>query len=105
MPVKPLTVKADSAKTKAPGSFRMFTDSFRRSLLAQNKAPRTIQTYMEALGKFGDFLASQGMPTEIHAIHREHVEAFLADLLGQGHKPATVANRYRSIQAFFKWAL
>jgi site-specific recombinase XerD len=83
---------------------RSFFESFRRSLLAENKAPRTIRTYLEALGLFGEFLASQGMPTDIEGIHREHVEAFIADLLNRGQRPATAANRYRSLQAFFRWA-
>lgn len=97
--------QAGSDLSKAPGSFRIFVDSFRRSLLAENKAPRTIKTYMEALGLFGEYLTTQGMPTEISAIRREHIESFLADLLDRGQKPATAANRYRSMQAFFKWAV
>ena len=105
MPTKKATNRAESAPSKAPGSFRVFVDSFRRSLLAENKAPRTIKTYMEALGLFGEFLAEQGMPTELYGIRREHIEAFIADLLDRGQKPATAANRYRSLQAFFKWAM
>lgn len=96
--------QAVSASSNAPGSFRVFINSFRRSLLAENKAERTIKTYMEALGLFGTFLAEQGMPTDITGIHREHIEAFLADLLARSQKPATAANRYRSLQSFFKWA-
>ena len=104
MPTNRASNQAGSTLSKAPGSFRVFVDSFRRSLLAENKAPRTIKTYMEALGLFGDFLTAQGMPTEVTAIHREHIEAFLGDLLARGQKPATAANRYRSLQSFFRWA-
>jgi site-specific recombinase XerD len=42
------------------------------------------------------------MPTNCGAIWREHIETFTAELLAK-YKPATAANRYRSLQAFFKW--
>jgi site-specific recombinase XerD len=38
------------------------------------------------------------------AIKREHVELFIADQLDRW-KPATANNRYRGLQAFFKWAV
>lgn len=103
MPTGNANKRAESA-TKAPGSFGVFVNSFRRTLQAENKADRTVKTYMEALGLFGEFLAAQGMPTELEAIHREHIEAFISDLLAKKQRPATAANRYRSLQAFFKWA-
>jgi site-specific recombinase XerD len=84
--------------------FRTLADSFRRSLLAENKSPRTVQTYMEGLRLLGMFLAEQGMPTVVPNVKREHVEAFIADLLAR-QKPATANNRYRALQAFFKWAV
>ena len=55
----------------------------------------------------GRFLAEKGMPRQPAGIRREHVEAFLADLLertnpctGREMRPATAANRFRSLQAF-----
>jgi site-specific recombinase XerD len=42
------------------------------------------------------------MPTAIDAIAREHVEAFIADLL-EHWTPNTASNRYRCLQAFFAW--
>jgi hypothetical protein len=38
----------------------------------------------------------------VGAIHREHLEAFIEDQLVRP-KPASVANRYRSLQQFFRW--
>jgi len=76
--------------------------SFRRTLLAENKSARTVQTYGEALDLFSRFLRDKGMPTGVANIRREHVEAFIADLL-QRLKPATASNRYRALQVFFKW--
>jgi site-specific recombinase XerD len=42
------------------------------------------------------------MPTDVSAIRREHVEAFIEYLLGRW-KPATASNRYRALQSFFRW--
>ena len=42
------------------------------------------------------------MPTDVAAISREHVEAFITDQLGRW-RPATAANRYRGLQRFFAW--
>ena len=44
------------------------------------------------------------MPMQVQAIHREHVEAFLADIL-ERFKPATAASKYRSLQQLFRWLL
>lgn len=77
--------------------------SFARSLRAANKAPRTVQTYLDGLDHFERFLAERGMPRDVGAIRREHVEAFLVALQEAGRRPASVANRYRSLQQFFRW--
>src|SRR3981081_4681393 len=77
-------------------------DSFRRHLRASNAAPRTIMTYLEGATQLADFLAAQGMPTDIVGIRREHVEAFLVDLLSR-FTSATANNRYRCLMAFFKF--
>ena len=77
--------------------------SFRRSLDAQNKSPKTIKSYMEAVFLFVDYLSRQGMRQEVANIRREHVKAFIADQVARW-RPATAANRYRSLQQFFKWA-
>lgn len=44
------------------------------------------------------------MPADIRHLKREHIEAWLIELLGRW-KPATVNNRYRGLQAFFRWCL
>lgn len=76
--------------------------SFKRSLLAENKATSTIEVYTSAVTRFADFLEASGMPTSADAIHREHVESFIAHLL-ERFKPATASNRYRALQSFFNW--
>lgn len=85
-----------------PVDYRSLATSFRRHLLAENKAPRTVQTYLDALRLLGEYLRDQGMPTAPEAITREHVESFMAAQL-ETYKPATASNRFRALQQFFKW--
>jgi site-specific recombinase XerD len=86
--------------------------SFRRSLLAQNKSPKTVETYLDAVDGLMEFLLERGMPVQLQHIKREHVEAFILNLLERPHKqtgkalsPRTAFNRFKSLQQFFKWAL
>jgi site-specific recombinase XerD len=78
--------------------------SFTLHLKASNRSSRTIENYLEAIELFWRFLAEQGMPTEPAHLTREHVETFITALL-ERCKPGTAANRYRSLQAWFKWLL
>lgn len=77
-------------------------ESFARHLAAENKAPRTRQTYMEAVTAFARFLEASGMPLDVANIRREHVEHWMKKLLAES-KPATATNRYRSLQQFWKY--
>jgi site-specific recombinase XerD len=76
--------------------------SFGRHLRAGNKAPATIHSYLDAVARLDAFLAARGMPRSVATLHREHVEAFVEDQLSR-LKPASAANRYRSLQQFFRW--
>ena len=53
--------------------------SFERSLKARNRSPKTIRGYVESARLFSAFLGDNGMPQSVGTIHREHVEAFIAD--------------------------
>lgn len=75
---------------------------FARHLRAGNRSSATIRSYLDALRHFEAFLANRGMPQEVATIRREHVEAFVEDQLAR-LKPASAANRYRSLQQFFRW--
>ena len=79
--------------------------SYTRHLRAANRSPHTIKTYLAALHAFHRFLRTQGMPTVLPAIRREHLEAYLVQLQADGKRPATVSLAYRSLQPFFRWAL
>ncbi len=90
--------------TTSPDDVRALLTSWRRSLAARRSSPATIATYTSAVERMADYLEAQGMPIRVGAIRREHVEAFVADLLTR-RAPATAHNRYRGVQAFFSWAL
>ena len=92
----------DTLTSASVGDLEVLTSSFKRSLRAENKSPKTIDTYGEAASQFIAFLKESGMPTEATRITREHVESFIVEL----HKDkaaATVANRYRGLNALFNW--
>jgi site-specific recombinase XerD len=86
----------------AEGDVAANATSFARHLRGANKSPNTIKSYLEATTQFDEFLADRGMPREVAAIHREHVEAFIENQLSR-LKPASAANRYRSLQQYFRW--
>jgi site-specific recombinase XerD len=72
-------------------------------LRSEGRAPRTIATYLRALDKLDAFLADKGMPRELRAIRREHIEAFLVELQARGNQPATVSIAFRSLRPFWGW--
>jgi site-specific recombinase XerD len=78
--------------------------SFARALRAANRAPKTERTYVQAVEQLDQFLAERGMPRTLAALRREHVEAFVEHLIAT-RSPGTAANRYRSLQQYFKWAV
>jgi site-specific recombinase XerD len=84
------------------GDVEALLASFRRHLAASNLALRTIETYLEGCFSFTRFLQASELPTDVAAIRREHVEAFIEDVLKRW-KPATASNRYRALQQFFRF--
>lgn len=87
---------------EAPGDLGVNLASYVRHLRAANASPKTIVTYSEAVHQLEAHLRSYGMPADVANIRREHVEAFIEDLLAR-FKPATAHNRYRGLQSFFRW--
>jgi site-specific recombinase XerD len=79
--------------------------SFTRHLRAENKAPSTIVTYAKAVEQFDAFLAEprRRRPRRVADVRREDVEAFLVERSDAGMRPATLSQRFRSLQQFFKW--
>jgi site-specific recombinase XerD len=79
--------------------------SWRRSLAAEGKSPRTLENYCEAVTLLCRFIEDQGFPTEIERINRGHIEEWLVALSDSGRAPATTANRFRSARLFFAWCV
>ncbi len=77
--------------------------SFRRHLMAANKSPWTVTTYLSALGALATFLASRDLPTEAQLVARTHIEAFLVDR-AERYRPASVSVEFRALQQFWRWA-
>jgi site-specific recombinase XerC len=74
-----------------------------RSLRADNKAPRTVQTYLEAGRQLAAHLATQDdPPARAVEIRRRHVEAYLIDVL-ERHSAATARARHAALRVFFGW--
>jgi site-specific recombinase XerD len=86
------------------GDLDTLIPSFRRHLRAANLSPRTVRGYCDSCDLFRRFLVENGMPTSVTAVSREHVEAFIEELLAKW-KPSTANTRYRALQAFWKWAV
>jgi len=55
--------------------------SYARHLRAANLTPATQRAYLDGLTLLARFLTDAGMPTDVAAISREHIEAFVADQL------------------------
>jgi site-specific recombinase XerD len=95
-----MTIKSTPASVV--GDLATLVGDFERSLLAANKAPRTVKIYGDSARWLVTFLSAQGMPTAAEKIRREHLEAFTADQLAR-FKPATASQRYRALAQLFKW--
>ncbi len=92
------------AQASSAGNLSALNGSFRRTLRAEDKSERTVKSYTEAVRLFAAFLAVRGHPLTVEAVTHDDVRAFVADQLDRW-KPLTALNRYRGLQAFFKWAV
>src|SRR5258708_36721875 len=79
-----------------------FIASYRRHLKAANRADSTLNMYEAALIDFVTWGKPHGVPEEPAAIIRQHVEAYMVDLMDRV-KPATANGRYRVLHGWFKW--
>ena len=96
------TIPTDAGHHTATTELDDLIASWRRHLVAQRMSPATLSTYGTSVRQLARFLAERGMPTSPVAITREHVEAFITDLL-ERWKPTTAHNRYRALGSFFRW--
>jgi len=77
---------------------------WKRSLLAVNRAPRTVGNYLDSLRLFRSWLAGEHLPTTIETLRREHIEAYLGAILAHW-RASTAATRYRALQQLFRWCV
>ena len=75
--------------------------SFRRTLEAENKSPRTVEAYTDAARLLSTYSQAHAQPLVARELQREQIQAFIADQLTRW-KQATAHNRYRGLHAFFK---
>lgn len=78
--------------------------SWRRSLEAANRSPRTIRRYLDDAALFARYLGENNLPGAVDAITREYVEMFITWQV-RNFAPASAATRYRSLVQFWKWAI
>lgn len=76
--------------------------SFRRTLRARNRSPRTVEGYLGGVEAFLVFLRREAMPTFAAQIRRAHVESFVGEQ-AERYRPNTAAARYRALQQLFRW--
>ena len=86
------------------GHLLVLNRSFRRTLEAENKSPRTIEAYTDAVRLLATYCQAHGHPLLAGELRREHLQEFIADQLARW-KPATAHNRCRGVYAFLKWAV
>src|SRR5262249_27159091 len=95
--------RTTTTRSQVPTAEPTITELLRESelrLRAGNKSPTTIKTYCSAPTQLAAFLEANGMPPAVTHIAREHVEAFLADLLTR-RSPSTAKTRHGGLQVFF----
>src|SRR5205823_2857973 len=86
----------------APSDLAANVASYARHMRAENLSPATQRTYLASLRRLAAFLEARGMPTNVAALRREHLESFIEDQLAT-RTAATAANRYSGIRPFFAW--
>jgi integrase/recombinase XerD len=74
--------------------------SWQLAMKAEGKSPGTIKVYSDGVNKFLGWCAETGHPTELT---RTTVQAFLAELLGDGAEGNTARSRDLALKRFAAW--
>jgi site-specific recombinase XerD len=78
-------------------------DGFSLSLRAENKSPRTVETYTESVSLFADYLEEIDGPALVDA-GRAEIRGFLKQILATW-SDSTAYNRYSGLRQFYKWLI
>lgn len=76
------------------------TEAFERRLRARNRSPQTIVTYRKAIDQLTTYLSAHGHSIDEAEVDVKLLEEFMVDAT---LAPATMAQRFRSLQQFFKF--
>lgn len=99
-----MAVKVSSRETVSTPSISELAASYRLSLTAEGKSPKTITVYMSSLEILAAFLTDRGHSLAVESITKKDMREFMGDQL-ERHMPATASNRFRSLKTFFRWAV
>lgn len=91
------------AEQSTSPTVRELADDLELSLRSSNKATTTITIYCTAVRQLADFLDDRGLPSSVVDVRREHIEAYLVDLLNRGRTASTAKTRFGGLQVFFGW--
>src|SRR4051812_22204805 len=96
---------------RSPDDLAELLSDWARHLRGRNRAPRTIDSYLEVGTAFRTYLVRVGRSTLVGDVGRRDIEDYLLDLAERNHErapdkaisAATVARHYRSLQQLFRW--
>lgn len=91
-----------SESTTADPTLEELLPSWRRALKAENKSPRTIQSYFLAADQLVDFLHDQDHSTIATKVSHREIQEYLGHMF-ETRASATAKQRYASLQQLFKW--
>src|SRR4029453_18507731 len=78
--------------------------SFRRTLEAENKSPRTVEAYTDAVRFLALYCEAHGKPLLARQLRREHLQDFIADQLARWKpRPPTTATGVSTPSSSGRW--
>ncbi len=78
------------------------TEAFTRRLKARGRSPATVIGYLKAVHQLGEYLVAHGQSLRESEITSQLIEEFIIDA-STHYAPATLAQRFQSLQQFFKF--
>lgn len=88
---------------------RLTLADFRRHLRAENKSPKTTDSYLQTARYFADWLTEHGRDPDLLAATRADVRDYVGEVAarpgrsGRG-SPSTAASYFRRLQQLYRWA-